>query len=186
MRRFIVIIVAVTCAVFCFAQDVISLMNGNRIENVFVSSKTETEIQYIQNEEILSVPRDSVEAIFHENGNIETISIDLSQDPQFMAMIDSMGLDINYVKQQLDRGVDLQHISWTLWEDENYSDKCRKVGTQAHMRAVGEIALERYKEYKKAGMKNQEAQKQAYTDAVASKVPIKAANEAIRKCAGEL
>ena len=177
---------AISCAGFVLAQDIIALKNGKRINNVFVSGKTETKIQYIQNEEILSVPRDSVEAIFHENGSIETISIDLSQDPQFMAMIDSMGLDINYVKQQLDRGVDIQHISWTLWEDENYSNKCRKVGTQAYMRAVGEVALERYKEYKKAGMKNQEAQKQAYTDAVASKVPIKAANEAIRKCAGEL
>lgn len=178
--------VIISCASCILAQDVLVLKNGERIQNVFVSGKTDAEVSYIQNEVILSIARDSVDAIIHENGSIETVSLDLTQDPQFVATIDSMGLDINYVKQQLDRGVDFQNLSWILWQDESYPEKCRKAGEKAYIRAVGMFALERQKEYKKAGLKNLEAQKQAYVDAYASKLPIKEANEAVRECAGEL
>ena len=59
---------AISCAGIILAQDVIVRSNGERIENVVVSGKTDTEIQYIQNEEILSDARDSVLSIQYSNG----------------------------------------------------------------------------------------------------------------------
>lgn len=186
MKRLLSFIIAISCAGFALAQDVIVLKNRNRIENVFVSGKTETEIQYIQNEEFLSIPRDSVEVIFHDNGSIETISLDLSQDPQFAASIDSLGLDINYVKKQLDNGVTLQSISFALWTDERYSQKCRTVGVNAYVMAYSKIYQECLKKAKEEGLKGKEAKEKATLEVQSSKVPIKAANEAVRECAGEL
>ena len=186
MKRLLSFIISISCAGLALAQDVIALKNGERIADVFVSSKTETEVQYIQNEEILSVPRDSVEAIIYENGNLETLSHNLSQDLQFIATIDSMGLDIRYVQQQLDNGVALQNISWALWQDDSYSKKCRDVGSNAFIKTYSEVYQIALKNAKREGYKGNAAIEKATQEAMSSKFPMKVANEAVRRCAGEL
>lgn len=177
---------AISCAGIILAQDVIVRSNGERIENVVVSGKTDTEIQYIQNEEILSIARDSVLSIQYSDGRIETVSFDILTDAQFVASIDSMGLDINYVKQQLDRGVNLQTMSWFLWIDESYSQKCQVYGVNAYVMTRTKVYKEALKIAKEEGLKGKEAKERAEQIANASKLPIKAGNEAVRKCAGEL
>lgn len=186
MKRFFVILMAMSCAGFTFAQDIIVLSNGERIENIVVSGRTEEEVSYIQNEEILSIPSDSVLSIQYSDGRIETVSLDILTDAQFVASIDSMGLDINYVKQQLDRGVNLQTMSWFLWLDENYSQKCRTNGINAFVMARTKVYNEALKIAKEEGLKGKDAKERAEQISNASKLPIKAANEAVRKCAGEL
>ena len=186
MKRFIVIMMAISCAGLVLAQDIIALKGDKRIENVVVSGKTDTEIQYIQNEEILSIPRDSVLSILYNDGRIETISSDIFTDEKFVASIDSLGLDINYVKQQLDRGVNPQTISWILWIDESYSQKCQTEGMNAYLMARTKVLKEAIKIAKEEGLKGKEAKERAEQIANASKLPIKAGNEAVRKCAGEL
>lgn len=175
-----------SCAGFCLAQDVLVLKNGERIQDVFVSGKTNVEISYIQGEEVFSIPRDSVEAILHENGNIETVASDVLQDPQFSATIDSMGLDLSYIKQQVDRGIAIQNLSWILWQDEAYSQKCRNLGLNAFVVTHTKVYQEALKKAKKEGLKGAEAIEAAHKDASASKLPVKAGNEAVRECAGEL
>lgn len=186
MRRLLLFIIITSCAGLALAQDVIALKNGERIADVFVSSKTETEIQYIQNEEILSVPRDSVEVILYENGKLEILSSNLSQDLQFIATIDSMGLDIRYVRQQLDNGVALQDISWILWQDDSYPKKCRDLGTKSYIQAYSEVYQIALKNAKREGYKGNAAIEKATQEAVSSKLPMKVANETVRRCAGEL
>jgi hypothetical protein len=186
MKRLLLFIIITSCAGLALAQDVIALKNGEHIADVFVSSKTETEIQYIQNEEILSVPRDSVEAIIYENGNLETLSPDLSPDVQFLALIDSIGLDIRYVKQQLDNGVTLQNISWALWQDKSYPKKCRDIGNNAFIKTYSEVYQLALKNAKREGYKGKEAIEKATQEAMYSKFPMKVANETVRRCAGEL
>lgn len=186
MKRLLLFIIITSCAGLALAQDVIALKNGERIVDVFVSSKTGTEIQYIQNEEILSVPRDSVEAILYENGKLEILSSNLSQDLQFIATIDSMGLDIRYVQQQLDNGVALQNISWALWQDDSYSKKCRDVGSNAFIKTYSEVYQIALKNAKREGYKGNAAIEKATQEAVSSKLPMKVANEAVRRCSGEL
>lgn len=186
MKRFIIIMMAISCAGIVLAQDVIVLSNGERIENIFVSGKTETEVSYIQNEEVLSLPSDSVLSIQYSDGRIETVSYDISSDAQFVATIDSMGLDLNYVKQQLERGINIQTMSWFLWLDENYSQKCRTNGINALVMARTKVYKEALKTVKEEGLKGKEAKERAEQITNVSKLPIKAANEAVRKCAGEL
>ena len=177
---------AISCAGLVLAQDIIALKGDKRIENVVVSGKTDTEIQYIQNEEILSIPRDSVQSIQYSDGRVETVSFDILTDAQFVASIDSMGLDINYVKQQLDRGVNPQTMSWILWIDESYSPKCQTYGINAYVMTRTKVYKEALKIAKEEGLTGKEAKERAEQIANASKLPIKAGNEAVRKCAGEL
>ncbi len=175
-----------SCAGLVFAQDVIALKNGERIENVIVSGKTDTEIQYIQNEEILSIYRDSVALIKYSDGRVETISVNLTEDAQFAASMDSLGLDINFVKQQLDRGISLQNITLALWMDESYSQKCRTYGINALVMTQRKVHKEALKTAKEEGLKGRDARERAEEITKVSKLPIKAANEAVRRCAGEL
>ena len=186
MKRFVILMMVISCAGFVLAQDIIALNSGERIENILVSGKTDMEIQYIQNEEILSIPRDSVLSIQYSDGRIETVSFDILTDAQFVASIDSMGLGINYVKQQLDRGVNLQTMSWILWTDESYSQKCQTYGINAYVMTRTKVYKEALKIAKEEGLKGKEAKERAEQITNASKLPIKAGNEAVRKCAGEL
>ena len=65
---------AISCAVLILAQDVISLKSGNRIENVIVSSISDTTITYVMNGREQNVSKTIVGAILYADGRYVEIS----------------------------------------------------------------------------------------------------------------
>ena len=62
-----------SCAGLILAQDVIALKNGERIENVTVSSITDKTIIYLSEGNEVNIPRNSADAILYADGRYEEI-----------------------------------------------------------------------------------------------------------------
>ena len=87
------VIVMILCAGISPAQDIITLQDGTRIENVVVQSITDREITYSQNDSIVSIPHNSAEAILYADGRFETISKTLVGDSAAIAAAETLGFD---------------------------------------------------------------------------------------------
>ena len=74
MKRALIIIAAISCAGFVLAQDMISLKSGERIENVTVSSISDTTITYVTNGREKIISNIKVNAILYSDGRYVEIS----------------------------------------------------------------------------------------------------------------
>lgn len=81
MKKILALFVVTSCAGILFAQDVIALINGDRIEDVTIQSVTNEEIIYILNGKTETIPHNSAQAILYADGRYEEIKLNVISVP---------------------------------------------------------------------------------------------------------
>ena len=74
MKRLLAFIITISCAGFILAQDIVVLKSGERIENVIVSSISDTTITYVTNGSVQNISNTKVGAILYADGRYVEIS----------------------------------------------------------------------------------------------------------------
>lgn len=74
MKRLLAFIITISCAGFILAQDIVVLKSGERIENVIVSSISDTTITYVTNGREHNVSNTKVGAILYADGRYVEMS----------------------------------------------------------------------------------------------------------------
>lgn len=179
MKRLFILMVMASCARLIFAQDVIALKNGERIENVTVSSITDSVIVYVKEGEETTLPHNSVDAILYADGHYEQIKPTLVGDSAAVAAVEQLGYDANELQQIMNSGEDRKML---LWQDKSYPKECRKKGKKVYYKVFNELYKPALKEAKDSGLSHMEAMQQAVQKTFAA--AMKASNEAVRECNG--
>ena len=179
MKRLNFLIIILSCAGFCLAQDIIALKNGERIEDIFVSSITNESIVYKEGEKELTIPRNSVDAILYADGRYEQIKPTLVGDSVAKAKVAELGYDAQELQAMIENGEDRKAL---LWLDKSYSKECRKAGKKVYYKVFNELYQPALKEAKRSGLSQMEALQKAM-DEVFPKA-MKESNETVRECNG--
>lgn len=179
MKHLLSFIIAISCAGFILAQDIVVLKSGERIENTKVQSITDKDITYIQNENTISIPHNSVAAILYEDGRYEEIKATLVGDAASIAAVEQLGYNAEELQAMMNNGDDRKML---LWQDKSYPKECRKVGKKEYFKVFNKLYKPALKEAKASGLKNIDAVQKAI-DEVLPKA-MKAGNDAVRECNG--
>lgn len=169
----------ISCAGIVFAQDIIALKNGQRIENVTVSSITDKEIIYVNEGNEISIPRNSADAVLYADGSYEQIKPTLVGDSASVAAAEQLGYDANELQQMMNNGEDRKML---LWQDNSYPKECRKAGKKVYYKVFNDLYKPALKEAKEGGLSHMEAMQQAMQKTFMA--AMKASNEAVRECNG--
>ena len=179
MKRLLSFIMAISCAGFVLAQDIIVLKSGERIENAKVQSITDKDITYVQDGNTISVPHNSVEAILYEDGRYEAIKATLVGDSASIAAVEQLGYNAEELKTMINNGEDRTML---LLQDKSYSKECRKVGKKEYYKVFNELYKPALKAAKASGLKQMDAVHKAVNEVFPK--AIKAGNDAVRECNG--
>ena len=179
MKRLLSFIITIFCAEFVLAQDIIVLKSGERIENTKVQSITDKDITYIHDGNTISVPHNSVEAIFYEDGRYEAIKATLVGDSASIAAVEQLGYNAEELQAMINNGEDRTLL---LWQDKSYPKECRKVGKKEYYKVFNELYKPALKEAKESGLKNIDATQKAINEVFPK--AMKAGNDAVRECNG--
>ena len=179
MKRFIILMMAISCAVLILAQDVISLKSGDRIENVKVLSITDSVIVYVMEGNEIKLPRNSVDAILYEDGRYEEIKATNRIEDTIVSKYQE-SIDENSFMQYYGSDGRLQ----VAFFDKTYSKECRKVVKKVYYKEFESLYKPAYKEAKKKGLSNMAATRYALNKILP--IVIEDSDKAVRECAGEL
>ncbi len=177
MKRLLISMIIASCAGFILAQDVLALKNGERIENVTVSSITDSVIVYVKEGEETTLPRNSVDAILYADGHYEQIKPTFIGDSATIAMVEQQGFDANELQQATNSG---DGTIVLLYQDKSYPKECRKAGKKVYYKVFKDLYNPALKEAKKSGLSNKEAMQKAIQKTFLE--AVKASNEAVREC----
>lgn len=119
------------------------------------------------------------------NPEINQIADALASSPEFIASLDSIGLEVRHVQEQLYAGKSLQELNLLLWTDKNYSKSCRNAGLKAYYAVWEQVYQEAQKKAQHEGLKGKALTQKVITETSSSKAPIKAGNQAVLQCSGQ-
>ena len=184
MKRLVTLIMIISCAGFCLAQDIIALKNGERIENVTVSNVTDTIISYIADGDEIVLQNDSINAILYADGRYVEITTTnakadaLNTSPFTEAMIEEHPF-LQYYEIDNKGRVRLK----AAFLDKSYSKECRKIGQNIYDKEFKALFQPAYKKAKKSGLSFIKAQQLALDEVLP--IIIEDSDKAVRECAGE-
>lgn len=174
---------AISCAQLLLAQDVVVLTNGERIENVKVSSITDSILIYMTGGKEMTLLHDSVYAILYADGRYEEIpTINAKEDSSKSLYSESIEEHPFFQCYDYDSNGRLRLKAAFL--DKTYSKECRKIGQRVYQKEYATLYKIAFNEAKKSGLSNRKARMQAGDKCIPE--AIKISDEAVRKCAGEL
>ena len=179
MKRLLSFIIAISCAGFILAQDIIVLKSGERIEDTKVQSITDKDITYVQDGNTISVPHNSVEAILYEDGRYEEIKATVVGDSASIAAVEQLGYNAEELQAMINNG-DVRKM--LLWQDKSYPKECRKAGKKEYYKVFNELYKPALKEAKDSGLNNFEAIQQAVNEVFPK--AMKSSNDVVRECNG--
>lgn len=179
MKKFATLCLIISCAGNILAQDILSLKNGDRIENIKVLDISDSKITYSQNDSAISIARNSVAAILYADGRYEEIKATIIGNDTTLANAELWGYDAKELQALIDNGEDRKLL---LWQDSHYSKECRKKGKKVYYSTFTPIYQETIKEAKRNGASQFDAIQIAFEKAFP--VAAKASNETLRECNG--
>ena len=181
MKKLIALFISISCAGIILAQDIIALKNGERIENVTVSSITDSVIVYIADENSIQLPRNSVDAILYADGRyleIKETNVKADVETYTSQFSESVIEEHPYLKYYNRNG-----ILRAAFLDKKYSKECRKKGKEVYYKEFKALFQPALKKAKRSGLSPMKAWEQAADEVIPT--IVEDSDKAVRECAGE-
>ena len=180
MKKLIALMVIISCAGCMLAQDVISLKNGERIENVTALSITDSVVVYMVEGKEIQLPHNSVDAILYADGRyVEIKETNVRAEDTYTSLFsDSVIEEHPYLKYYDSNG----HLR-AAFLDKTYSKECRKIGEKVYYKEFKALFRPAYKKAKKSGLSLMKASEQALDEVLP--IIVEDSDKAVRECAGE-
>jgi len=187
MKRAFLFIVALSCAGFILAQDIVVTKAGTTIEDVTVVSVTADNVVYKQGDSINTLSSSEVEGVLYSDGRyITPPSIQTLQIAEDTATVDESWATDNALKEntkavpqtktQADNHVVFYYV---LFMNKSYSTECRKEGK----RVFKETYVMEEQKIKQARKSMTREERNVINNEIYIKA-MNASNDAVLECSG--